>query len=395
MSEFPFINLSDFAFDLPEDLIAKRPVTNRSASKLLHYSKGRITNHSFSDIPSLIPAGSTIFLNNTKVIPARLFFKRKSGAQIEVFLLEPLSKDLTLVMGSRTSCEWKCMIGNLKKWKEDEIISVDTDAGGNKLCAQLLDRKKMHVALTWDNSAPFSNILTNIGNVPLPPYIDRNADKEDIERYQTIYSEIEGAVAAPTAGLHFTNSLLDKLGKNQILEHLTLHVGAGTFQPISAESVDQHPMHSEKIILTRKNIEKIKNSKFSVAVGTTSMRTLESVFWFGVKLKKDPKSSFFIEKNFPYYGDPNLSIEESMDCILRFMNATGVDSIHGVTEIFIVPGYQFKIVDGLITNYHLPNSTLILLVAAFIGSDWRKVYSEAQSHKYRFLSYGDSSYLAP
>ncbi len=394
MNEFPSINLSDYAYNLPQDLIAKRPEADRAKSKLLHYVKGRINHHSFSDILTLIPTRSTIFLNNTKVIPARLFFKRESGAQIEVFLLEPLSdRKLEIVMQSRMSCEWKCMIGNLKKWKEDEIISVDT--GSSKLYAQLLDRGKMHVALTWDDSIPFSTILTDIGNVPLPPYIDRDADKEDIERYQTVYSEIEGAVAAPTAGLHFTSSILNELGKHHIIEPLTLHVGAGTFQPILTNSVDKHLMHSEKIILTRKNIENIKNSKFSVAVGTTSMRTLESTYWFGVKLKRDQNASFFIEQNFPYYNEQTLSVEASMDCILHFMDTLGTDTIHGVTEIFIVPGYQFKIVDGLITNYHLPGSTLILLVAAFIGEDWRKVYHEAQTNKYRFLSYGDSSYLVP
>ncbi len=397
MNQFPNIELSDYHFDLPKEYIALRPSKKRGKSKLLIYNKGHIHHAMFENIKDTIPKKSTLFLNDTKVIPARLHFQRQTGAHIEIFLLDPISNGgaMELTMQSSKSCTWECMIGNVKKWKEREILMLHIPKWNMEVSAELINKKDAHVQLHWDSAHSFSELLAEIGNIPLPPYIQREVEESDYERYQTVYSKVEGAVAAPTAGLHFTEEILDALKEKKMdIEYLTLHVGAGTFQPISEGSIDQHPMHAEKIVISKKNILKIINSVFSIAVGTTSMRTLESIYWFGTKLHTNNKAAFFIEKDYPYKAK-QISLVQSMKNILQYMSDNNLQSTRGVTEIFIVPGYQFKVVEGLITNYHLPGSTLILLVAAFIGSDWRNVYEEAMKNNYQFLSYGDSSFLMP
>jgi len=396
MNKFPKIKLADYLYELPNGLIADHPAKHREESKLLFYNKGKIQHCLFKEITRLIPGNSTLFLNDTRVIPARLHFQRKTGAVIEIFLLNPVSHGgkIELTMHSRNTCEWECMIGNLKKWKDGEVLNLKiNDITVN---ANLDNREKGGVKFTWDNNITFSTLLEVIGNIPLPPYIHRDTELSDKVRYQTVYSKTEGAVAAPTAGLHFSKTVLATLKGNKIkLEYLTLHVGAGTFQPISGDSIEEHPMHAEKMVVNRQNIEEIGNSNFPIAVGTTSMRTIESLYWYGLKLQTDKNASFYIEKDFPYKVEESISIQNSMENILKHMERNGLDQLQGITELFIIPGYKFKIVKGLVTNYHLPGSTLILLVAAFVGKDWKNVYQSAKENNYRFLSYGDSSFLLP
>lgn len=382
------LKLDDFIYDLPEDRIAKHPPKERAGSKLLFYNQGEISHHEFKQIDGLIPDDSLLVFNDTKVIPARIIMHKGSGARIEIFLLEPLkpSKVHEEVMNSKISCTWKCLIGNAKKWKKDTSLRIDD----LKLAATRVGQDE--VMFSWANELTFSDLLTEIGKIPLPPYIDREVEQEDEERYQTVYSKMKGAVAAPTAGLHFTNEIIDLLKDRGIkTDYLTLHVSAGTFQPIKSENISDHPMHNEQIWVSKQNVENLLKTNKVIAVGTTSMRTLESLYWFGVKLLNG-STDFFVDKNDPYTLK-EIKREEALQAVLDKMEKSGVDKLGGQTEIFIYPGYDFQICDGLITNYHLPGSTLILLVASFIGDDWRKVYQSALTNNYRFLSYGDSSLL--
>ena len=382
------LKLEDFIYDLPEDRIAKHPPEKRGTSKLLRYEKGEISHHQFDDIVGLIPNGSSLFFNNTRVIPARIIMHKETGARIEVFLLEPLlpSHVHEEVMTSTSSCTWKCMIGNAKKWKLGSLLEIPalqmtaTRVSGNE------------VQFSWNTEISFSDLLVEIGKIPLPPYIDREVSEEDSERYQTVYSKISGAVAAPTAGLHFTDEIMEGLAAQGIdVDYLTLHVSAGTFQPIKSAKIHEHPMHNEQIWVSRENVEKLMLVERTIAVGTTSMRTLESLYWFGAKLLSGSKD-FYIDQKDPYVVQ-SVPVEKSLEAIQHYMDDLGIDKLGGHTEIFLYPGYDFKLCDGLVTNYHLPGSTLILLVAAFIGGDWKKVYDEALAKDYRFLSYGDSSLL--
>jgi len=382
------LKLDEFIYDLPEDRIAKHPPEKRGDSKLLLYDKGSISHHHFSNITDLVPSGSSLFFNDTRVIPARIIMHKETGARIEIFLLEPLlpSKVHEEVMNETQTCTWKCMIGNAKKWRVNTLLKLDQLS----ITATRIEEDK--VKLEWDSGLCFSSLLEEIGKIPLPPYINREVEEEDRERYQTVYSKMKGAVAAPTAGLHFTEEVLKELKSKQIaIDYLTLHVSAGTFQPIKASNIHKHPMHNEQVWVSKRNIENLINAKSIIAVGTTSMRTLESLYWYGVKLLSGSEA-FFIHQDDPYHLQP-VSREESLTAILAHMEKIGVEKLGGQTEIFLYPGYDFKFCDGLITNYHLPGSTLILLIAAFIGEDWRKVYEEALSREYRFLSYGDSSLL--
>ncbi|MEM7551094.1 MAG: S-adenosylmethionine:tRNA ribosyltransferase-isomerase [Bacteroidota bacterium] len=396
------IKLEDYNYDLPKDRIAEYPAEKRDHSKLLVYSKGTINHKHFYDLPDLLPKGCTLFFNDTKVIPARIEFYKTTGARIEIFLTEPMGelREISKVMLEKGQVIWKCMIGNLKKWKEEPLFSeVSIDGIAVKVKADLKDRAKQEVIISWDaEQFSFSEVLEALGKTPLPPYIHRAAEEEDRKTYQTVYSKNDGAVAAPTAGLHFTEEVIQNLkDKNTTISELTLHVSAGTFQPISTNEVTEHPMHSERVIISRKNLKDIlTGEKLLVAVGTTSVRTLESTYWYGVKLLNDPGAEFFIEKLYPYQEtQKNVSVEDSIKAVLKKMDELEVDSIHGVTEIFLMPGYTFRIVKALVTNFHLPGSTLILLIASFIGEDWEKVYEEALNSDYRFLSYGDSSLLIP
>lgn len=395
------LNQDDFYYELPEERIAKFPLKERDQSKLLFYKHGELAHHRFYNLPELLPQNSLLFFNNTRVIPARLFFKKPTGAYIEIFLLHPLSPSgiLPLVMQTEGRCEWKCMIGNLKKWTESLplVLELEVQQEPVTLTAELTDRENMHVRLSWNKSIRFIEVLKACGEIPLPPYINRKAEKEDAERYQTVYSHKEGAVAAPTAGLHFTEKVLDNLKKaGHCTDYLTLHVSAGTFQPIKSKKVIEHNMHSEQVVVSKENIENIlKNINNIIAVGTTSLRTLESLYWFGVQIIKNNNKVFKVEKLIPYrFKDEDLpSLEEGLTAIIRLMSEQGLHELIGETEIFIVPGYKFKVCNGLVTNFHLPGSTLILLIAAFTGQAWKNIYKEALEHDYRFLSYGDSSLL--
>ncbi len=382
------LKLADFLYDLPEDRIAKHPPAQRGSSKLLVYNKGSISHHVFQKIDTLIPSDSLMVFNDTRVIPARIIMHKETGAKIEIFLLDPLapSKVHEEVMDSKSECEWKCMIGNAKKWKIDSELSIA------KLSLRAVRVSDDRVKFQWTSSLTFSELLLEIGKIPLPPYIDREVEEEDTERYQTVYSKMKGAVAAPTAGLHFTDEVLDKLSRNGVKkDFVTLHVSAGTFQPIKSDSIESHPMHNEQIWISRENIKNLLDAEKNIAVGTTSMRTMESLYWFGVNIING-STDFFIKQTDPYQLTP-VSKEVALQSVLNLMQEKNIEVIGGHTEIFLYPGYEFKICDGLVTNYHLPGSTLILLVAAFIGKDWRKVYQEALNSGYQFLSYGDSSLL--
>ena len=387
------LRLDEFQYVLPGELIAFEPVEKRSGSRLLYYD-GKIRHHSFGEIANLIPARSLLVFNDTRVIPARMLFKKKTGALIEIFLLSPFPQgsDPVLALSSQKPVLWTCMAGNLKKWKEGQLRM---DLGKHQLFALLKDREKMTIEFSWTGGGSFAEILEVAGSTPLPPYIDRKIREEDKERYQTVYSKVPGAVAAPTAGLHFTPDILDKLKSlGHDLEFLTLHTGAGTFQPVKTTDIRKHDMHEERISFSRELIQKLKNNAGVIAVGTTSLRSLESLYWYGIRMMK---TGGVVEMrvepdDVDYSGKPLPSASEVMDYILKqapFENET----LQGITRIFIYPGYRFRMIRGLITNFHLPGSTLVMLVAALVGNNWKKIYEEAISERYRFLSYGDSSFF--
>jgi len=383
------LKLDDFSYVLPESRIAKHPPTERGASKLLVYRQGDIQHDHFGTIADHLPKASTLVFNNTKVIPARIILHKHTGARIEVFLLEPIapSRAHEKVMMSHKLCTWKCMIGNAKKWKQGTSLIYKS----NHLKATRTGVDE--VTFEWEGKT-FSQLLTDIGKTPLPPYIHREVEQEDKDRYQTVYSKIDGAVAAPTAGLHFTDDIMSELeAKGLHAKYVTLHVSAGTFLPIKTDDISMHPMHNEQIWIERHTIESLLSASKTIAVGTTSMRTLESLYWFGVRLHHE-KDDFYIRKDDPYKMDA-IDKHTALQKVLHYMDEQKLNQLGGQTEIFLYPGYAFKMCNGLITNYHMPNSTLILLVAAFVGDDWRKIYQEALDKDYRFLSYGDSSLLIP
>ena len=395
------IQLSDYEYTLPEDRIAKFPLEKRDDSKLIQYKEGKISHYQFFDLPELIQPGSMLVFNNTKVIPARLIFQRETGAKIEIFLLKPIEPTTIIseIMLNTSSVIWETMIGNLKKWKDHEELQGEVLINGQSIIirASITNKDKKTVKFDWSGeNIPFVSIVEAAGEVPLPPYLNRKATEEDRPRYQTVYSKKEGAVAAPTAGLHFTEKILAKLQENEVKkEFVTLHVSAGTFQPIKDETVSEHPMHSEQVIIDIETIRNLaKHQDKVIAVGTTSMRTLESIYWYGIKLLLEKEKKFIISKLYPYADFDQLpSKTESFQAVLHYMEEKRIDEITGSTEIFIMPGYQFRVCDGLITNFHQPSSTLILLVAAFTNGKWRSIYEEAMQNDYRFLSYGDSSLI--
>lgn len=386
--------LNDFNYYLPDEKIAKYPLKDRGKSKLLFYDQGEINDRQFDQIIDLLPEKTHLVFNDTKVIPARIILRKETGARIELFLLEPLEPRNAheAVMASKNKCSWKVMIGNARKWKIGSTLEHKLD----DLTFSAYRSSADLVQFSWTGDDTFSEVLTRIGIIPLPPYLNRQATEEDIPRYQTVYSRAEGAVAAPTAGLHFTPQLLGDLqARGFSIDYLTLHVSAGTFQPIKTDSVTEHPMHNEQIIISRQNILQLLGKQKIIPVGTTSMRTLESLYWYGCKLASDHNAAFFIEKLYPYKNQHPLTRKESLNQVLRYMDAHQLDTLTGSTEIFIFPGYKFRICNGLITNFHLPGSTLILLVAALVGPDWKRIYDHALDNEYRFLSYGDSSLLIP
>ncbi len=392
------LELANYTYDLPEDRIAEFPLKRRDESNLLLYKAGEIRHEKFFSIPEVLPPDTTLFFNNTKVLPARLLFHKATGARIEIFLLEPVapSSDVASAMVATGDVTWRCMIGNLKKWKgEDLVLSLTGTHATYELKASLADRENGLVRLEWTGDEPFAAVVRAAGQLPLPPYIKRETEASDYERYQTVYARFDGAVAAPTAGLHFTPEVLNSLKDKGIhLDELTLHVSAGTFQPIKSSDITEHKMHSEEIIIKRENVKQLQAAGKRIAVGTTSMRTMESLYWYGAKLVSDPEATFLVGQHDPY-NIPSVSMNESLEAVLARMDKEKTDFLTGRTEIFLYPGYTFRVCNGLITNFHLPGSTLILLIAAFIGEDWRKVYKEALENDYRFLSYGDSSLLLP
>jgi len=395
------INLADYHYDLPEERIAKFPLEKRDESKLLIYDKQmRIVHSQFKNISTYLSSADTLFFNDTKVIPARLYFQKHTGAVIEIFLLNPIEPvEVHSAMLTTQKCTWTCAIGNLKRLRNEPLLERTVSIHGKEinLKAKLQDYDKQIISFEWnDTLVSFAELLTYIGEVPLPHYLKREAQESDKENYQTVYAKNEGAVAAPTAGLHFTEDLLEKIQRQGIkLDYLTLHVAGGTFQPIRHEKVIDHPMHAEQMIISRKNIENLIESSNIIAVGTTSMRTLESLYWYGVKLISLPESPFKISKLMPYRYDKTIlpSRKEAFQEVLSYMRRNKLEKISGETEIMIVPSYPFQVCDALITNFHLPSTTLILLVAAFVGEAWREIYQEALTNNYRFLSFGDSSLL--
>jgi S-adenosylmethionine:tRNA ribosyltransferase-isomerase len=391
-----YINIQEYTYNLPLGKIATLPLNVRDSSKLLVYKNGAITHQIFNQLPQQLPENTLLVFNDTKVIPARILFTKDTGAEIEIFLLNPITPSTIMadVMYTKGSCTWECTIGNLKRWKE---TSLNKECNGTRLTATLIDRDKNLVEFTWDNALTFAEIVTLAGVTPLPPYIKRAASKEDITRYQTIYSHYDGAVAAPTAGLHFTDNVFRDL-KARGIDHtfVTLHVSAGTFQPVKTENALEHTMHHEQVVITKETITKILDpTKTIIAVGTTSMRTLESLYWFGAKLLTDSASEFYITQNDPYISQNHPDKTDALNAVLRYIDSKNIDTLLGTTSIYIHPGYTFKICKGLITNFHQPASTLMLLVASFIGADWKTVYDAALNNDYRFLSYGDSSLLIP
>lgn len=396
--------LSQFLYDLPDEQIARFPATPRGTSKLLVYRSGEISHERFYNLPNLLPKDSFLVFNNTKVIPARLFFRKSTGALIELFLLNPFPADqpISRAMETTGTAIWQGMIGNRKRWKQtDTIETVLATANGEvTLTASWHDYDQSAVRLNWKPAElTFAQIIQYAGEVPLPPYLKREATDADRDTYQTVYSKQEGAVAAPTAGLHFTSAVFDVLAE-QGIEHdyVTLHVGAGTFQPIETDDVRQHRMHTEQVIYTQENLRNLlAHMGHIVAVGTTSMRALESLYWIGVKLMRNDPDPFQLDQQYAYTIASNQqpSVDDSLKAVLAYLTAAKLESVVANTGIYIVPGYPFKIGKGIITNFHQPGSTLILLINALIGDNWKRVYDEALQNDYRFLSYGDSSLLLP
>jgi S-adenosylmethionine:tRNA ribosyltransferase-isomerase len=395
------IRLEAFLYDLPDERIARYPLNPRDSSKLLVYKGGETGHQQFPDLVKELPADSLLVFNNTKVIPARAHFRKETGATIEILLLHPeqptqVINDAMLVT---QTCVWECMIGNKKRWKKADVLSTVISVLGESLRLEVayVDYEKNHVRLSWDREIAFLDVVKALGEIPLPPYLNRETEELDKQTYQTVYADRDGAVAAPTAGLHFTEQVFEKLNAKGVKRSfLTLHVGAGTFQPIKASTVTEHRMHSEQVVFSRELIDELLAGIGSVIpVGTTSMRSLESLYWYGVKLFRKETTAFQIEKLYPYPFEENElpNAVESLTAVADYMDERRLTQLVGETEIFIFPGYQFRICKGIITNFHQPGSTLILLVAALVGEDWRRIYDEALTHDYRFLSYGDSSLL--
>ena len=384
------IYIADYNYPLPDERIAKYPLPERDHSKLLVYRDGHVSEDHFYNVGDYIAPHSLLVYNNTRVIQARLEFHKPTGARIEVFCLEPLAPhDYQLSLGSTTGCTWKCMVGNVKKWHDE---AIELKAGNFTLRAykeQTLGNT-FAVRFEWsEENVSFAEILDAAGELPIPPYLNRKTEESDLHTYQTVYSRIKGSVAAPTAGLHFTDRVLDDLHQRGIeTEEVTLHVGAGTFLPVKTADANEHTMHTEIIAVPREAIEHIKaNLGHIVAVGTTSMRTLESLYFMGCK------KAASVAQFEPYDKPYTLTTEEALQSLLDWMDETNQTTLHGETQIMIKPGYTFHVVDQLITNFHQPQSTLLLLVSAFVGGDWHTIYDYALSHDFRFLSYGDSSIL--
>lgn len=419
--ETKHIHISDYNYDLPDSRIAKFPVSPRDTSKLLIYRHGEISDDIFYNLPKYLPQKSLMVFNNTKVIQARMHFRKETGALIEVFLMEPAAPtDYELMFQTRGECSWLCMVGNLKKWKEGSLVRTFDVAGSTinfkaTMRRDIIDVKSggtnYWVDFAWDNpQVSFAEILDAVGELPIPPYLKRETQDSDKTTYQTVYSKIKGSVAAPTAGLHFTDKVLaaiDAAGVRR--EELTLHVGAGTFKPVKSEEIDGHTMHTEYVCVRRDTLQTLLDYDCcAIAVGTTSVRTLESLYYMGVKLEANPDAAeedLHVCQWEPYEkadGTPvggnlidGITPQKAISNIIAWLDKNNLKTLHSSTQIIIAPGYEYKIVKVLVTNFHQPQSTLLLLVSAFLKGDWRNVYDYALSHDFRFLSYGDSSILIP
>lgn len=411
------IKISDYNYPLPDERIAKFPLALRDHSKLLIYKHGQVSEDVFYHLPAYLPTGTLMVFNNTKVIQARMHFRKSTGALIEIFLMEPAAPvDYEQIFQTRGHCSWRCMIGNLKKWKEGPLHR-EFDIKGHQFVLTVTrnDSQNVHVAtgtnfwidFDWDSDViSFAEILEAIGELPIPPYLNRETVESDKTTYQTVYSKIKGSVAAPTAGLHFTDEVLKQLDAQGIdREELTLHVGAGTFKPVKSQEIDGHEMHSEYIVVRRSTLEKlVRHDCAAIAVGTTSVRTLESLYYIGVKLQANPdatENQLHVNQWEPYDGGRDghlvdgITPVQAVRNILDYLDRNQLKALHTSTQIIIAPGYDYKIVKMLVTNFHQPQSTLLLLVSAFVHGDWRTIYGYALAHDFRFLSYGDSSLLIP
>ena len=404
------ISISDFNYELPDERIAKFPVSPRDQSRLLVYDKGQIADDRFFNLASHLPAGSLMVFNNTKVIQARMLFHKSTGALIEIFLLEPYAPaDYEQMFLTRGQCTWLCMVGNLKKWKEDTLERELVIGSENlTICATrgAMVGTSYAISFDWNNSQlTFADILDAAGQLPIPPYLNRETQQSDLTTYQTVYSKIKGSVAAPTAGLHFTPEVLASLDAHGIdREELTLHVGAGTFKPVKSKEMGGHVMHTEHICVRRQTLQKLLAHQCqAIAVGTTSVRTLESLYYMGLKVQANAQlteEQLHVEQWEPYelpattMNPTRQQVCDAIGVLLAWLDKNSVEALHASTQIIIAPGYQFKIVQRLVTNFHQPQSTLLLLVSAFTQGHWREIYDHALGHDYRFLSYGDSSLLS-
>ena len=399
------IHISDYDYPLPDERIAKFPITERDHSKLLVYEHGNVSEDVFYNLPNHLPSGSLMVFNNTKVIQARIHFRKETGALIEVFLLEPAAPaDYEQMFQSVGCCSWLCLVGNLKKWKEGNLRR-EFEVKGQHIALTVRrgdEHRTSHwIDFSWDgDGVNFADILDAVGELPIPPYLNRKTEESDKTTYQTVYSKIKGSVAAPTAGLHFTDRVLQAIDARGIeREELTLHVGAGTFKPVKSEEIAGHEMHTEYISVSRVTIDRlIAHDARAIAVGTTSVRTLESLYYIGVKLSQNPdltEEKLHVEQWEPYEASTELAPVDALRCVRDYLDRNGRGALHSSTRIIIAPGYDYKIVKMLVTNFHQPQSTLLLLVSAFVHGDWRKIYDYALAHDFRFLSYGDSSLLIP
>ena len=397
----PEIHIEDYNYPLPDDRIAKYPLPERDLSKLLCYKDGIVTENTFKDISSILPEGHLMVFNDTKVVPARLHFQRETGAHIEIFCLEPVLPEEYVSMFAVTDrCRWKCIVGNVKRWKNDTLHLYNPAADASievlGLKADLIEREgeTSIVEFSWSDGSPFSKVLEVCGNIPIPPYLNRDTEDIDLERYQTLYARYRGSVAAPTAGLHFTESVLNSLRERNIeIKTVCLHVGAGTFLPVKSSLVSEHTMHREPFVVTLDFLESLrKNLGRVIAVGTTSVRTLESLYYIGVGCIENGLPADVSQWD-PYSREYEYTTEQALDALISYLRDHSMTTIQLGTRIIIVPGYRFRIVDILVTNFHQPQSTLLLLISAFVDGDWHNIYDFALSHDFRFLSYGDSSVL--
>ncbi|WP_372650058.1 S-adenosylmethionine:tRNA ribosyltransferase-isomerase [Draconibacterium sp.] len=399
MNRYKDIKISDYTYDLPDERIAKYPLTERDKSKLLVRQNGTITQDIFENCANYLPQDAQLVFNNTRVIHARLFFYKETGAKIEIFCLEPVEPaDYQVAFQETEEVTWKCMVGNSKKWKEGFLSQTfEIDGQVIELTAAKIGQEgnSFHIRFVWNGGVHFSEIIEHIGQLPIPPYLHRDTEESDEESYQTVYAKIDGSVAAPTAGLHFTDPVIAQLAdKNISTNEITLHVGAGTFQPVKSETIEGHTMHHEQVIIPIDILRSfVENPKNIIAVGTTSVRSLESLYWIGLQLQEKRFNPFHpeVKQWEPYENEAKISIEKALQNIIYFLAENGEKAIRFSTQIIILPGYDFKLISGMFTNFHQPQSTLLLLISAFLGNKWKEVYDYALANDFRFLSYGDSN----